>query len=342
MSNRATVWSVGSYVPRRKVTNKMLSQHLETSDEWIRARTGIRERRYAAADETAATLSTYAARAALHAAGVGAEKLDWVLVCTDTPEMWSPPTACFVQDALSASHASAIDLTGGCAGFLQTLQLAEGMAAAGARVLVVGTELLSRFVDPADRHTAVLFGDASAAFLLGSSAERQGLSLGRSLSQSDGSQADILTNPYGGVRHEITAEVAATGAHHTLHMDGPKVFKHAVHRMSQAGEALLAESGLTSADLDWIVPHQANQRIIDAVTHQLGLDPSRVFSHVDRFANTGSASVALAVADMLHQQLIRPRQALLLVAFGAGFSWAARMLTADALAPVLFLDGDTV
>lgn len=334
----ATIWSVGGYAPPHIMTNDRLSERMDTSDEWIRTRTGIRERRTAGDEETTASVSVEAGRAALSAAQFDAGDLDWIVVCTDTPEMWSPATACFVQESLGARHASAIDLTGGCAGFLQTLQIMSPLAQAGKRLLVIGTELLTHALNWNDRSTAVLFGDGSSAFLMGPSDDgRSGIRVGPGLSQSDGSQSDILGKPFGGTRHAITPELVSEGRLHTIRMEGPKVFKHAVTMMSDIGRRVLEEAGLGLDQVDWVVPHQANQRIIDAVTHQVGISKDRVFSHVAQFANTGSASIGLAMSDMLEQHLIKPGQRLLSVAFGAGFSWASQLFYVDQVPPALFV-----
>ncbi len=334
----ASIYSVGGYAPPHIITNNMLSQRMDTSDEWIRTRTGIRERRSAGEDETTASVSTVAAQAALQALDFDARNVDWVVVCTDTPEMWSPATACFVQESIGALNASAIDFTGGCAGFLQTLQIMGPVAASGKKVLVIGTELLTHALNWADRSTAVLFGDGSGAFLLGpSNTKTPGIRIDAGLSRSDGRQAGILGKPYGGTRFAITPEVVSEGRLHTIRMEGPKVFKHAVTLMSEIGRRLLDEACLGLAEIDWVVPHQANQRIIDAVTHQVGIAQSRVFSHVEQFANTGSASIGLALSDMLEQKLIKPSQHLLSLAFGAGFSWASQLFYVEDVPPAQFI-----
>ncbi len=334
----AMIWSIGGYAPPHIITNDMLSERMDTNDDWIQTRTGIRERRSAGDDETTASVSSKAAQAALDAADFKANNLDWVVVCTDTPEMWSPATACFVQESIGAQRASAIDLTGGCAGFLQTLQIMSPLAAAGKRLLVIGTELLTHALNWNDRSTAVLFGDGAGAFLLGpSDSGPKGIRVGPGLSQSDGSQSTILGKPYGGTRHPITAKVVEKEETHTIHMEGPKVFKHAVALMSDIGRRVLKEAALNLEQIDWVVPHQANQRIIDAVTRQIGISSSRVFSHVAHFANTGSASIGLAMSDMLEQKLVKPGQRLLSVAFGAGFSWASQLFFVDEVPPSQFI-----
>jgi 3-oxoacyl-[acyl-carrier-protein] synthase-3 len=334
----ASIKAIGAYVPPTVITNDELSQRLDTSDDWIRTRTGIRQRHAAGPEETTATLSYAAARSALEEADLSPQAVDWILVCTDTAEMWSPATACFVQAMLGADRASAIDLTGGCAGFLQALTLAQGIVAQGKTVLLIGTEVLTKAVDWSDRSTAVLFGDGSGAFLL--TPGEDGIIPRQAFSQSDGRQADILNKPYGGTRNPLTPELVAEGHHHTIHMEGRKVFRHAVHHMSDAARRVLQEAGMTSEQVAWVVPHQANQRILDAVAKELAIPPAKVFSHVAHYANTGSASVVLALADMLTQGLIRPQDQLLSVAFGSGFSWAAQLLEVRSPVPARFVNKD--
>ncbi len=330
----ASILSVGAFVPPGIMTNSELPKMLDTNDEWIRSRTGIRQRHVAGPDETTASISIIAAKRALKALAMDPRELDWVLLCTDTPEMWSPATACFVQDAIDARHASAIDLTGGCAGFLQTLEIADKMAQSGATVLVIGTEVLTKSLDWTDRTTAVLFGDGSGAVIVGPSED--GIRIRHARSQSDGSQANILGKPYGGTRNPITPELVAQGHLHTIHMQGPRVFKRAVQDMGSLGIRVLKEMGLDANQIDWVIPHQANQRIIDAVAHHAGIELQRVFSHVADYANTGSASIVLALADMLNQSLIKEEQNLLSVAFGSGFSWASQLWDVATVPPALF------
>ncbi len=331
---KSSILSVGAYVPPGIMTNHELPATLNTNDEWIRARTGIEQRHVAGPDETTASLSIIAGQRALKAMALDPREVDWVMVCTDTPETWSPATACYVQDAIGARYASAIDLTGGCAGFLQTLQIADRMAAAGDTVLVIGTEVLTKSLDWTDRSTAVLFGDGSGALVVGPS--ENGIRIAHAQSQSDGSQADILSKPYGGTRNPITTELVAQGHLHAIHMEGQKVFKRAVQDMGSMAVQLLQDKNLSTSQIDWVIPHQANQRIIDAVAHHAGIPNERVFSHVAHYANTGSASVAVALADMLMQNLIGQGQNLLTVAFGAGFSWGAQLWAVDQVPPVLF------
>lgn len=335
----ASILAVGGYAPARRITNEELSRIMDTSDEWIRTRTGIRERRGAADGQTTASLSAHAARAALAAGNVDPRSVDWILVCTDTPEMASPATACFVQEEIGASESSAIDLTGGCAGFLQTLELASALAARGSRILVIGTEVFTQSMDWTDRGTAVLFGDGSGAVLLGPpDGDSPRIDIEAALSRTDGTQASILGKPYLGTRNPITPEMVAGGHHHKIYMEGPRVFRNAVHHMGDVAAQVLKLQGLGAGDIDWVIPHQANQRIIDSVANQLNCPGDKVFSHVDGYANTGSASVALALADMMHRGLVADGQQLLTVAFGAGFSWAAQLWSVHGLPPSRFVD----
>ncbi len=335
----SAIISIGAYAPSRVVTNDDLSKIMDTSDEWIRTRTGIHQRHMALAEETTASMSFNAAQAALDTATMDAADLDWILLCTDTPEMWTPATACFVQESLHAKRASAIDLTGGCAGFLQTLELADAVAKTGKIVMVIGTELLTRSMDWSDRSTAVLFGDGAGAVIVAPD-RGQGIQLTHSRTYSDGSQTDILQKPYGGTRNPIPPEIVAHGGHHRIHMEGRKVFRHAVQRMSQSAREILTDVKLPVDAVDWIVPHQANQRILTAVADALHIPMNKVFSHVQNYANTGSASIILALADMFEQDLILPQQRLISVAFGAGFSWGSAVWTVQSLPPTRFIGRD--
>jgi 3-oxoacyl-[acyl-carrier-protein] synthase-3 len=336
---KSAIISIGAYVPSTILSNDDLSRMMDTNDEWIRTRTGIQQRHIALPEETTASMSFEAADAALRGANMSAEDLDWILLCTDTPEMWTPATACFVQESLKATHASAIDLTGGCAGFLQTLELADALARQQKTVMVIGTELLSRSMDWSDRNTAVLFGDGAGAVIV-SPSRNAGIQLTHSRTFSDGSQADILQKPYGGTRNPIPPEIVASGGHHRIHMEGKKVFRQAVYRMANAAHQVLQDTNTSPEDIDWVVPHQANQRILDAVAGELHLPTSKVFSHVRHYANTGSASVILALADMILKGLLEPNQRLVSVAFGDGFSWGSALWDVASLPPAEFLGRD--
>ncbi len=330
----AVVAAIGAYVPRRRMTNSEWAQYVDTSDEWIRVRTGIEERRMAADDESTATLATRAAERCLAAAKFPAGELRWVLVSTDTPEMWNPATAAFVQAAIGAVNAVALDVTGGCAGFVAALGLADARARLGEPVLLIGCELLSKAMDWSDRSTAVLFGDGAAAALVLPGSEAEGLVVTSLTARTDGRDAGILGKPYGGTKHPLTPELVAAGHHHKIVMHGPYVFRSAVVHMTEAAHEALAQADLRLSDIAWIVPHQANQRILDAVAERLKVEVGKMYSNVSRFANTGSASIGIALVEAIQQGLIERGQRLLTVAFGSGFSWAASVLTCTAVPPV--------
>ena len=316
----------GGYVPERVVTNAELERVFDTSDEWIVQRTGIRERRIAAPDQSTLDLAAAASLQALDHAGVTADQLDEIVVATDTPEVYTPDTAAFLQDRLGAGHIAAYDLGGsGCAGFVQALDVARARATVEPRrILVVGVELISRLLSWKDRGTDILFGDGAGAVVVepeGARAELLAFVAG-----TDGSRTDILTLGVGGTRRPFTAEVAATGDHQRLVMDGHEVFKSAVRRMSAAVLEVLEATGCSVDDIACLIPHQANERIITAVGNRLRIDPDRVYVNVDRYGNTGSASVPLALAEAVHGGVIGAGDLVVLVAFGAGFHWSAAAL----------------
>jgi 3-oxoacyl-[acyl-carrier-protein] synthase III len=319
------VLALGAYAPARVMTNEEWSAHVATSGEWIAARTGIERRHFAAEHETTADLAAAAARSALEQARLGPEDIDEIIVTTDTPEVHVPDTAAFVQHRLGAREVPAYDLAGsGCAGFLQGLDVARSRVHSGVgRVLVIGVELLSRMFDWSDRNTAVLFGDGAGAMILGfgEGAEILGVVAG-----TDGSRTGILGIEVGGTLHPFSLEAAEQRRHLHITMKGREVFKEAVRRMTAACQQVLQKTGLTTADVDLLVPHQANLRIIEAVGKALALPMERVFVNVQEYGNTGSASVPLALWEAQRTQRIRPGDRVLLTSFGAGFHWAAVLL----------------
>jgi 3-oxoacyl-[acyl-carrier-protein] synthase-3 len=316
----------GGYVPERVLTNAELEKMFDTSDEWIVQRTGIRERHIAAEDESTLDLAAHAAVRALDHAGIGAEALDEIIVATDTPEVYTPDTAAFLQHRLGARTVPAYDLGGsGCAGFVQALDVARARATVEPkRILVVGVELISRLLSWDDRAVDVLFGDGAGAVVIDPEGGRA--TLIDVVAGTDGSQTDILTLGVGGTRRPFTLEVAQTGDHQRLVMEGHEVFKSAVRRMSGAVDELLGRIGCTVDDVACLIPHQANARIIAAVGSRLKIDPDRVYVNVDRYGNTGSASVPLALSEAVHSGSISPGDLVVLVAFGAGFHWSAAAL----------------
>ncbi len=312
----------GGYVPRRVMTNDDWAQLVDTSDEWIVQRTGIHERRVAADEESTATMAHDAALAALDDAGLEATDLDEIILATDTPEVRTPDTASFLQHSLGAREIPSFDLGGsGCAGFVLALDVARSrIAFRPKRILVVGVELITRMISWKERETCVLFGDGAGAVVVGPSGGKAELL--EVVSGTDGAMTGILTLAVGGTRHPF--DPSAEGeAHRYLTMHGSEVFKQAVHRMSAATVDVLARIGASVSDVDLVIPHQANKRIIDAVGRRLDIDADRVFVNVDRFGNTGSASVPLALWQARREGRIGPGALVILTAFGAGFHWSA-------------------
>lgn len=319
----AQVVGFGGYVPERVMTNDDWAAVVDTSDEWITSRTGIKERRFAADDEATLDLAANAAEVAIKDAGMVAGDIGEIIVATDTPEVYTPDTASFMQHRLGCDNIPSYDLGGsGCAGFVQALDVARARIAFSPRnVLVVGVELISRLISWEERETCVLFGDGAGAVVLGPGDDSP--TLLDVVAGTDGSKTDILTLSTGGTRKPFTLEVAKSGAHQHLAMNGREVFKQAVTRMSAAVEEVLTNIGKTIDDVALVVPHQANKRIIDAVGKKLGLSDSQTFVNVDRFGNTGSASVPLGLWQAIEDGRVHRGDLVVLTAFGAGFHWAA-------------------
>lgn len=313
----------GGYAPSRVVTNDDWSKWVDTSDEWIIKRTGIRERRFAADDESTMTLATQAATSALKHADLTPDDIDEIVLATDTPEMMTPDTAALVQNQLGCRNIPTYDLGGsGCAGFVQALDVARSrILVEPKKVLVIGVELISRMISMKDRATAVLFGDGAGAVVMGPDPGRaEVLDV---VAGTDGSAAEILTLAAGGTRNPFNAESLANGDYNRLVMDGRRVFTEAVKRMSEAASDVLAKVGRSLSDVKLVIPHQANIRIIEAVRKKMGLDESSVYVNVDRFGNTGSATVPFAMWQAVNEGRIEEGDLVVLTAFGAGFHWAA-------------------
>ena len=318
------ILGLGYYLPSKILTNADLEKRVETSDEWIRTRTGIRERRIAAEGENTSDLSVEAAKAALNHAGLKPTDLDLILVATMTPDMPCPATACIVQSKLGAPQAAATDVAAACSGFLYGLVIGQQFVASDTykHVLVVGAEILSRVVDWTDRSTCVLFGDGAGAAILGRTTQGQILSthLG-----SDGSKADLLKVPAGGVAWPAShGSVDLKG--HTLKMNGTEVFKHAVRAMSQACLTAVKKAGITPEQVACVIPHQANIRIIEAVMERAGLPLSKVYLNVDRYGNMSAASTIVALCEAVRDGQVEKGDYALLVAFGAGLTWGSAVI----------------
>jgi 3-oxoacyl-[acyl-carrier-protein] synthase-3 len=312
----------GRYLPDRVVTNDDLAEIVDTNDEWIRTRTGIVTRRISADDTYAADMAAEASRRAMEKAGVDPGEVDIIVLSTATPDRWLPSTACDTQALLGADNAVAFDLTAACSGWLYGLSMAEGyLAADRAEVaLVVATEKMSAILDWSDRTTCVLFGDgAGAAVLKKSGGERGILS---SFHRSDGNLGELLWRPAGGARMPLDGEVLASGDY-LLRMSGREIFKNAVRSMAEACDQALQRAGLTGDDVDLLVPHQANIRIIEATAKYAGIDMDRVYVNVDRYGNMSSASIPVALDEALEEGRIEPGMNVLTATFGAGLTWGA-------------------
>ncbi len=316
----------GSYLPERVLSNGELEKMVETSDEWIAARTGIRERRIAAEGEFTSHMASEAARRALEQSGVPASEIELIIVATITPDTLTPATACYVQQQIGALRAVAFDVSAACSGFLYAMELARHAVGAGAfrNALIVGAEKLSAFVDWSDRNTCVLFGDGAGAAVLVPSTNGGGRILATTLG-TDGAQAELLNIPGGGSACPAPPGGAAPRPA-VLAMQGREVFKHAVNAMRQAAIDGIAAAGLDIGDIDLIIPHQANLRIIDAIVERLDFRRENVFINLDRYGNTSAAAVAIALDEANRQGRVAPGDRILLVAFGAGLTWASAVV----------------
>ena len=324
-SPRARLVSTGHFSPPRVVTNAELETLVDTNDEWIRTRTGIRERRLADKDTGAADMAAAAARVAMERAGVEAEGIDMILLSTATPDRLLPSTACDVQALLGARNAAAYDYATACSGFLYGISMAEAHIVAGQAetVLVCATEKMSSIVDWTDRTTCVLFGDGAGATVVKRATDGRGIL--SSYMKSDGTLADLLYRPGGGARFPLDIAVLDERSHF-VKMAGPEVFKSAVRSMCDAAETALQRAGVTADEIDLLVPHQANIRIIEATAKYAKMPMDKVFVNVDRYGNMSSASIPVALDEAVEQGRIGEGSLVLMVAFGAGFTWAANVV----------------
>lgn len=333
MAHAVRITGVGCYLPERVLTNDDLARMVDTTDEWIQERSGIRERRIAAPSETASSLGAEAARIALASAGIEATDIDLVLSATCTPDGMFPATATRIQHAIGATGAGSFDINAACTGFLLALSTASQFIETGSaqRVLIVGTEVLSRIVNWGDRTTCVLFGDGAGAVVLerataaGDGSDSTGGATPGEMSafvmHSDGGQAGLLYSD-----GPASARTEGFEAQACIVMDGRNVFRHAVSEMSAGAEEALAQAGLTIDDIDLCIPHQANLRIIQAMTRNLGMDEDRVFVNLDRYGNTSAATIPIALAEAAAAGRLQPGDRVLMAAFGGGLTWGAMVI----------------
>ena len=324
------ITGTGSYVPTRVVSNAMFTETLDTTDEWIRTRTGISERRFAAPGETSSSLGIIAARDAVAAAGLVPADIDLIVCATITPDLMCPSTACMIQAGLGCRPIPAFDIAAACSGFLYALSVGENFIRSGSarHVLVVGAEILTRIADYSDRNTCILFGDGAGAVVLSASAGGSGLH--RIRLYSDGTRQDLIQVP------SMVTPNPPPGANSLpdlryLRMHGREVFKFAVHKMTELVEMAqrdCLELGLPK--IDWMVPHQVNRRIIDAALSATGFPPDRVVLNLDRYGNTSAASVPIALDEATRDGRCQPGDTLLMVAFGGGLTWSSAIVTVGA------------
>lgn len=323
---KARIIGTGSFLPEQILTNKDLEKMVETSDEWIVSRTGMKERRIAGTHEPPSVMGIYAAKKAIAESPISAENIDMILTATMTPDFITPSTSALIQAALGATKAAALDIQAACTGFLYGLSIAKAYIESGIyqNVLVVATEKLSTIIDYTDRNTCVLFGDGASAAVV--SHTGKGFSIDSFCLGADGDVCDLLKIPAGGSRQPPTMESVSKGLHF-LRMDGKEVFKHAVRRMCSAAKECLSKAGLVEEQINWLVPHQANIRIIEAIAKSFNIANEKVYKTVHKYGNTSASSVAIALEELIHEEHIEVGERILLVGFGAGLTWGAAVLS---------------
>ena len=322
----ATITAIGSYVPEKVLTNFDLEKMVETSDEWIRTRTGIQERHIVDDDEATSDMAIQATQQLLDEYDVDPATIDCIIIATVTPDMFFPSTACLVQEAVGAENAWGFDLSGACSGFVYGIETATRFIESGQykKVLLVGSDTMSSITDYSDRSTCILFGDAASAVLL-EPTEDESLGILDSLVYADGSGAKYLEMPGGGSRHPATHETVDKGYHY-LKQDGRAVFKFAVNGMAGVATDILERNNLSGEDVAFFIPHQANKRIIDAAARKMGLREDQVVINIDRYANTTAATIPLGLHEVVRDGRLTHGDLVVFATFGAGFTWGATLL----------------
>jgi 3-oxoacyl-[acyl-carrier-protein] synthase III len=325
MSPYAHITGWGMAVPSRVLTNVELEKIVDTDDEWIQSRTGIRQRHIASEEESTATLAKDAALNALRVANINPTDIDLIIVSTSSPEHIFPATACLVQDRIGASHAGAFDLSAACSGFIFALDMATQAIRSGSiqNAVVIGAETLSRFVNWQDRNTCILFGDGAGAFVLQAGDERGGLIT--SVMRSDGSGGDLLSLPAGGSHMPASSETILNHQH-TIHMNGREVFRFATRVIAQATKEVVSSADLKIKDVQLVIPHQANLRIIEAAMRGLEIPLDQCFLNIERYGNTSTASIPIATCEAIQQGRLQAGDNIVFVGFGAGLTWGAALV----------------
>lgn len=326
MAKKARIISTGSYLPEKVLSNSDLEKMVDTSDEWIFSRTGMKERRLAAADEPTSEMGFQAAKKAIEKAGIDVEEIELILFATLTPDYPFPSTACLIQARLGAFNAAAVDLQAACTGYIYALSQAKAYIESGMyrSILVVASEKLSSIVNYEDRATCVLFGDGAAACIV--AAEGKGLFISDICLGADGRLAELLIIPAGGSKKPASIETVQASQHY-LQMEGKELFKHAVRRMEMAASRCLERASLKKEQIKWLIPHQANMRIIEAIAKRFDVPMEHVFLTLHKYGNTSASSVGIALDELLQEKDLKEADNILLVAFGAGLTWGATILT---------------
>lgn len=327
MNRYAKITGTGSYLPETVLTNFDLEKMVDTSDEWIRQRTGIVERRIAEDNIATSDLSVHAARLAIKRAQIDPLDIQMILVATVTPDTFFPSTACYVQKGIGAKNASAMDISAACAGFLYGLDLANGLIVSGQydTILVIGAEVFNNIVDWKDRNTCVLFGDGAGAAVVQGTDEEKGIIASYIGSDGDYADIDLLGIPAGGSRMPVTTDTLDNNLN-KIQMNGREVFKLGVRLMPEAAERVLKKANVSVDEVDMFIPHQANLRIIEAVGHRLGVPREKVYVNVDKYGNTSAATVIIALDEAIREGSVKPEDLILLVTFGAGLTWGSTLL----------------
>ena len=326
MKNRAYISAISHWVPEKILTNAELEKMVDTTDEWIRSRTGISERHILEDGKASSDMGAEAVKLLLKYRNIDASEIDGIIVATVTPDMFFPSTANLVQDKVDAKNAWSFDISAACSGFIYALSLGSQMIEAGKykKIVVVGADKMSSITNYRDRNTCVLFGDAAGAVLLEPS-EEDGIGILDFLLHSDGTGAEYLHMKAGGSKYPATVETVANDWHY-IYQDGKTVFKFAVQKMADVAEKVLTRNSYTGKDVKLLVPHQANLRIIDAVAKRLGLDPEKVLINIDRYGNTTAATIPLALSEAYHEGKVDKNDLIVFATFGAGFTWASALV----------------
>jgi len=325
--SRTKITAVGHYLPERRVTNRDFEKTLDTSDQWIFERTGIRERRFVERGVGTSDLAAEAARKVLYQRGISPSEIDLIIVGTVTPDMFFPSTACMVQEKIGAKSAWAFDLSGACSGFIYALATGAQFIATGVhrKVLVIGADVMTSIVDPHDRATCVLFGDGAGAVLL-EPAEGDERGIIDFILKSDGAGGQYLNMPAGGSLNPASVETVQKKMHY-VHQDGKNVFKYAVRGMADVSHEILVKNSIDPEEIRLYIPHQANLRIIQAAVDRMKLDPSRVAINIDRFANTTAATIPICISEAAEKKSLKRGDLVLLASFGAGFTWGSLLFS---------------